>query len=70
MWQSWVAFSVGFLALIGTIIWYAVHNKSVQKVDIMPNADIIINLCKTKFTQGYYMGYVTRDGKDENKNDT
>lgn len=66
----WLASILGFLALLGTIIWYAVHNKSVVKADIMPNSDIILNLCKTKFTDGYYLGLEMRRGRVENRNDT
>lgn len=67
-WGVVLSVILGTSAIVGTIIWGVSHNKKTQKIDVPMNAKIVINIPRSKFTEGYYIGSV--NSEKDNKNGT
>lgn len=57
---------MGFITIIIVAIWYFNYKRISLDVDVPINSPLVINFCKTKFTDGYFLGTLIKEKKNKN----
>jgi len=70
MFMPWFVSILGVILITVAIILLIWDMKKGAKIDVLPNAKFVLNISKSKFTDGYQLGLIAKNGYKERMNGT